>query len=103
MAPRKPNLFGKNPYEVLGVSEKASDQELRAAYIALLRRYPPDRAPDEFERIRDAYDELNDPDRRASAMLFSGRDIASPLSYLKQSSARRTRAPLGIWLKAIRD
>ena len=47
-------------YERLGIERTASRDEVRAAYRALLRQYPPERAPEEFKRIREAYETLND-------------------------------------------
>ena len=35
-----------NPYEVLGVSESATDKEIRAAYLELVKKYHPDRYTD---------------------------------------------------------
>ena len=51
-----------DPYEVLGVSESASPQEIEAAYrrAALERRYQ----DGSWVELRDAYDVLRDPDER---------------------------------------
>ena len=57
--------------EILGVPENASLEDIRAAYLSKVKEFPPDRSPEEFERIRDAYDNLRDPRRRAKAMLLS--------------------------------
>lgn len=54
-----------NPYEVLGVSPYASPDEIRSAYLKLVKKYHPDRyqdsclkkqAEDKMKRINAAYD-----------------------------------------------
>jgi hypothetical protein len=59
-----------NHYEILGISETASLDEVRAAYLTLIRMHHPDRnaSPDAAERssrLNEAYSTLNDPNRRA--------------------------------------
>src|SRR6185436_5852251 len=51
-------------YDRLGVISTASAQEIRRAYKALVRQYPPEKHPEEFKRIREAYETLNDPKSR---------------------------------------
>lgn len=55
-------------YEVLGISEGASDEEVRHAYRRLVKAAHPDRAgdPTRFQLITQAYDVLSDPARRAA-------------------------------------
>ena len=61
----------QNPYSVLGVHEKASQDEIKAAYRRLALQYHPDRNPGDseaearFKEISEAYATLRDPKLRA--------------------------------------
>lgn len=47
-----------NPFLVLDVPLDASDADVRTAYQSLLRRFPPERQPEKFQIIQEAYQEL---------------------------------------------
>jgi curved DNA-binding protein CbpA len=55
-------------YVVLGIAEDADEEMIRSAFRALARRYHPDvgagSSPVEFQRAREAYEILMDPERR---------------------------------------
>jgi curved DNA-binding protein CbpA len=54
-----------DPYATLGLTRAASAAEVKQAYFALVRAHPPEREPEAFKRIRAAYEQLRDPQRRA--------------------------------------
>ncbi|HHY98593.1 MAG TPA: DnaJ domain-containing protein [Firmicutes bacterium] len=60
----------ENPYEVLGIEEDASIEEIKRAYLKLIRKFAPERHPDEFKRIRAAYEQLKDQRARAEVDVF---------------------------------
>src|SRR5258708_3272593 len=54
-----------DPYSVLGLTRQATMLEIKQSYFKLVRQYPPERDPDGFRRIRDAYEALRTPVARA--------------------------------------
>ena len=91
-----------DPAAVLGVSADATDEEIRAAYLQKVRECPPDRAPEPFERVRDAYEMLRDPRRRMRHRLLAA-DARSPLAalFIGQAPSRRFVGP-GLWLDVLK-
>ena len=71
-----------NPYQVLGVSTNATKEEIRSAYLALVKKYHPDRyqdsdlkaqAEEKMKQINAAYDMLTkEPAAGSSASSYGG-------------------------------
>jgi curved DNA-binding protein CbpA len=91
-----------NAWAVLGIPINAGEEEIRSAYLAKVKEHPPDRSPEEFERIRDAYETLRDPRRRMRDMLLSA-DPEVPLVSLVegQPAPRRFTGPRP-WLEVLK-
>lgn len=88
--------------EVLGVAENASIEEIRAAYLRKVAEFPPDRSPEKFESIRDAYDRLRDPRRRAKALLGSADSGWALVEYLKGLKPRRIFTGPQAWREVLK-
>jgi hypothetical protein len=91
-----------NPYEILGVAENASEQEIRTAYLSKVKEFPPDEWPQEFEGIRDAYEALRDPRKRAEAMLISTAFMAPLVSLIDSRPANRVFAGPQLWREVLK-
>jgi len=92
-----------DPYGVLGIGADADDERIRAAYLAKLKQFPPDRAPVEFEQVRDAYGLLRDRRRRAEYTLFSASPEAPLESLLDGIDNNRQFAGPGLWLAVLKE
>lgn len=58
------NINAKSFYEVLGVEKTADERTIKKAYFALVRKYPPETHPEEFKKLREAYEVLSDAEAR---------------------------------------
>ncbi len=50
-----------DPFQVLGVAQDATESEIRTRYLDLVKKFPPDRDPDQFRKIQAAYEAARDP------------------------------------------
>jgi curved DNA-binding protein CbpA len=92
-----------DPYQILGIEPESTGEQIRAAYLRKIQQYPPERHPEEFECIRDAYSELSDPRERTRKLLFGG-DPMPPFVHLLEGwrLQRRFVGPKP-WLALLRE
>jgi curved DNA-binding protein CbpA len=69
-----------DPYLILGlleqkINETLDDKVVKAAYMKLLQKYPPDRKPEQFKQIRKAFEQLETHKKRLKYDLL---DITPP-------------------------
>ena len=94
----------KNPYDVLGVSPSASDDEIKKAYRDLTRKYHPDAnvdnpladlAEDKFKEVQEAYDTIMHERSSGSSGSYSygGSSSGSSGSYSYGGSSSQSGAP----------
>lgn len=91
-----------NPFAVLGIDETADDEAVRAAYLAAIRKSPPDRNPDGFRRIREAYEALMDEERRLALRLFGPEPLSRLEDLLDAVPDERRYVGPGPWLDVLR-
>jgi len=55
----------KTYYDVLGIEKTADAPQIKRAYFGLVKKYPPERFPEEFKALRMAYDTLSNEKKRS--------------------------------------
>ena len=89
------------PTAFLELRKMPGEAEVRRAYLEKIRQFPPDRSPEEFERIRDAYAILSDPLQRTRAQLFSVDPEQSLVDLAAHLENKRNFIGPGPWLAAM--
>jgi curved DNA-binding protein CbpA len=92
-----------DPFAVLGLDETASDEAIREAYIAAIRISPPDRDPEGFRRIREAYEQLRDPERRLALRLFGPAPLLDLVALADAFPEERRHIGPELWLNILRE
>jgi len=59
-----------NPYVILRVAPSATDAEIRRTYLEAIRAFPPEREPEQFQKIAHAYGQVRDEAARLKYRLF---------------------------------
>ncbi len=80
------NTYKQSPYEVLGLFGKDfTVDDIKKNYQRLVRENPPEQKPDEFMKIRDAYDTITKG--FTSSIVFFYKDIAPEVVEKEEKKA----------------
>ena len=92
-------------YLTLGIEENATDAQIRNRYLELIKIHTPERDPQRFQDITQAYEAIKDRRARVYTRIFSGRDtgdVEAALLYLARAGKPKPkRAGLQELLRAI--
>jgi len=93
-----------NPYRVLGIPEDTADDDaIRNAWLEGVRRFPPEKEPERFARIREAYEMIRDRESRFRLWTFGDPRLRDDVEALIDLfPAERNHAGSAPWLAVIR-
>ena len=65
----------KDPYKILGIKSDATFHQIKKAYFSKVKAFSPERYPQEFKRIREAYELLKDEKGRKESEFFQFKEF----------------------------
>jgi hypothetical protein len=71
----------ESAYEMLRVRRDAAPEDVRAAYVKLVRRYPPERFPERFAAFHNAYQKVCLGDDYLENLLKTDTSEMAPLAF----------------------
>jgi hypothetical protein len=92
----------RDPFALFGVNHSVSAKEVRRIYTRLIREYKPERSPEQFRRVREAYETLqryalwNEPDATESDERRSAANAKKPSHADQPGPMNPTPAASGI-------
>ncbi len=65
----------RTAYAILEVTDSANDDVIKQAYLSKVHAFPPERAPQKFQEIRNAYEAIKTARQRAEYDLLHEPDV----------------------------
>ncbi len=103
MGERTTSFSHADALQFFALTEGASAEAIRNAYLEKVRQSPPDRDAEGFEAVRDAYAVLKDPASRAKAAVDASAPEAPLTSILDAAPAKRAFVGLQLWMDALKE
>ncbi len=87
----------QNAYAILGLHKGCTDEEIKQAYVELVKQFDPEKHTDRFIVIQSAYESLRNPAKRAAedVLVFNnikGRFLFTPNEQQEKSDAELSNA-----------
>ena len=85
-----------DPYAILGLPSDSDDEAIRRRYLELVREFSPERHPEKFAAIREAYESLRDLDTRLRHRLFEAGKNESVDALIEEITCRSARRRMSL-------
>ncbi len=85
-----------DPYQVLGLPADSDDDAIRRRYLELVKQFSPEKHPEKFAQVRQAYESLRDLTTRLRHRLFEAGKNESVDVIIEELSCRNLRRRLSL-------
>lgn len=101
--PEDPSDWPSDPFAILGLDRTAAAIEIKRAYTRLIKKYRPEQYPEEFRRIREAYDSCTAASRWILDAGFDSAPVTAPESPLPPLASGSSDEAAELWSLAESD
>jgi curved DNA-binding protein CbpA len=81
----------KTPYEILGIPENCNDKTVKQGYLEMVKKFSPERFPDDFQRVRTAFEQIKTEQDRVALALFD-KTLPDPAEVIRELTTGETNA-----------
>lgn len=85
-----------DPYAILGLPPDSDDDTIRRRYLQLVREFSPERHPQKFAEVRQAYESLKDLNTRLQHRVFEAGKNESVDAIIEELTCRMPRRRLSL-------
>jgi curved DNA-binding protein CbpA len=85
-----------DPYAIFDLPPDSDEETVRRRYLSLVRTHTPERDPERFSDIREAYDILRDPVNRVRYRLFEAGKGDAIDAIIKEAKARSSQRRVSV-------
>lgn len=91
----------QNAYAILNLRKGADEQEIKRAYVEMVKRYDPEQHTERFMVIQSAYERLRDPKRRAKEDVLTYNYVKGEFAFTEEDRAPVTLPELSERLRTL--
>ncbi len=92
----------RSAYAVLGLQKGATEQEIKLAFVEMVKKYDPEVHTDRFMLVQNAYNRLKHPKKRAKEDIHTYSVIAGDFLFAADEKASEGSAPSEAQIEAVR-
>ena len=85
-----------DPYTIMGLPGDSDDDTIRRRYLELVRQFSPERHPEKFAAVRQAYESLRDLNTRLRYRLFEAGKNESVDALIEEVTCRSSRRRMSL-------
>ncbi|MBI5217592.1 MAG: J domain-containing protein [Bacteroidia bacterium] len=85
----------QSPYEFFSLGPEATEKEIKDRYISMVKEYSPEKDPDMFMKIREAYNIITKPDMNTAYCVF----FRDPVKSFTDDETEEEKTPASEFLK----